>query len=453
MKLTFFGCALLVGCSSVAKAPPPVAPRTADSVQSVQAASTTAALPFIEDNFARARAEAKRRHQPIFVDAWAPWCHACLSLRAFVFSDPALRARAKDFVWLAIDTERPQNDAFVAKFPQDVWPTLWVIDPETDKALLKWPGTATAAELAALLDDVTQHRGDGDATAMMMTADRARAAGDDDAAVRSYGQALERAPKDWPRRARVVEALGSVLLKQDKHEEVVALVVRELDALPMGTSRATALGTALEALDDVPRGSPARAHMARIVAAAEGMLDAPSALAVLADDRSGLFESLLGHAKKEGNTAAVQALAKRWAAMLEKEVDRAETPEARTVFDAHRTAAYIELGEFHRALEMLEQSARDFPSDYNTPARLARVYHASKREREALAAIDRALGLVYGPRAMRLFELKADILDALGDRAGAKRALESGVRAGKDARLPGRYRVVLTNLEKRLAAR
>ncbi len=40
------------------------------------AASTTAhpeGLPFIEDDFPRALAEAKRRGLPLFVDTWAPW--------------------------------------------------------------------------------------------------------------------------------------------------------------------------------------------------------------------------------------------------------------------------------------------------------------------------------------------------------------------------------------------
>ena len=30
-------------------------------------------LPIINDDYARARAEAVRRHVPIFVEAWAPW--------------------------------------------------------------------------------------------------------------------------------------------------------------------------------------------------------------------------------------------------------------------------------------------------------------------------------------------------------------------------------------------
>lgn len=30
-------------------------------------------LPFVEDEYPRALAEAKARHVPIFVEAWAPW--------------------------------------------------------------------------------------------------------------------------------------------------------------------------------------------------------------------------------------------------------------------------------------------------------------------------------------------------------------------------------------------
>jgi hypothetical protein len=31
------------------------------------------ALPFVEDNYAKARAEARSRRVPLFVEAWAPW--------------------------------------------------------------------------------------------------------------------------------------------------------------------------------------------------------------------------------------------------------------------------------------------------------------------------------------------------------------------------------------------
>jgi len=36
-------------------------------------AETPGVLPFIEDDYPRALAEAKARQVPLFVDGWAPW--------------------------------------------------------------------------------------------------------------------------------------------------------------------------------------------------------------------------------------------------------------------------------------------------------------------------------------------------------------------------------------------
>jgi len=36
-------------------------------------AASREAVPFIRDDYRRALAEARRRHVPIFIDAWAPW--------------------------------------------------------------------------------------------------------------------------------------------------------------------------------------------------------------------------------------------------------------------------------------------------------------------------------------------------------------------------------------------
>ena len=37
------------------------------------AVAAPAAVPFIADDLERARAEAKRRELPLFVESWAPW--------------------------------------------------------------------------------------------------------------------------------------------------------------------------------------------------------------------------------------------------------------------------------------------------------------------------------------------------------------------------------------------
>jgi hypothetical protein len=36
-------------------------------------ATSAMALPMIQDDYARARAEAQRRKLPLFVEVWAPW--------------------------------------------------------------------------------------------------------------------------------------------------------------------------------------------------------------------------------------------------------------------------------------------------------------------------------------------------------------------------------------------
>ena len=54
MKLVSLALLLAVGSSNAAAAAP-------------------GPLPFLSDDYARARAEANRRHLPLFVDVWAPW--------------------------------------------------------------------------------------------------------------------------------------------------------------------------------------------------------------------------------------------------------------------------------------------------------------------------------------------------------------------------------------------
>ena len=48
----------------------PVVPPAAETAQGAAAAL---ALPFIEDDYGRALAEAKAKAVPLFVEAWAPW--------------------------------------------------------------------------------------------------------------------------------------------------------------------------------------------------------------------------------------------------------------------------------------------------------------------------------------------------------------------------------------------
>ena len=410
-------------------------------------------LPFIHDDYPKALAEAKRRNKPLFVDAWAPWCHSCQSLRAHVLTDETLAPLAGDFVWLSVDTEKDVNAEWVARHPHSALPTLWVIDPATDRPTLKWAGTVTASELRELLTvAVADARSAADgvaaaATAAFVRGNHALAAGDAELAEKEHREALAAAPKDHPHRARIVEALVVQLALRKKLDACAEVAANEAPDLPPGTSRASVLVAGLSCARDANRAP----ELQRLVAVA--LRDATARDGrLLADDRSSLYEELVETKKKAGDAAGARKLAEQWATFLEQEASRARTNDARAALDPLRLDAYLALEEPARAIPMLERSEKDFPEDYNPPARLGRVYLELRRLDEADKAADRAVARVYGPRAMRVFALKADIANARGDRAAEVTALEQALARSEKSVLTEGQKAVREGLVKRLAA-
>ena len=74
-------------------------------------------------------------------------------MRAFVFTDKALDRYAGRFVWLAVDTEDAKNSKFLEKYPVRALPTLFVIDPKRETAVVHYVGGATVPQLTKLLND------------------------------------------------------------------------------------------------------------------------------------------------------------------------------------------------------------------------------------------------------------------------------------------------------------
>ncbi|MEZ5314084.1 MAG: thioredoxin family protein [Thermoanaerobaculia bacterium] len=110
-------------------------------------------LPWVENDYPKALAEARARNVPIFLEAWAPWCHSCRSMQAYVYTDRRLAPYARRFVWLSVDTENKVNAATIAKYPVGAWPSMYVIDPQTEKADFRWTGSATVEQLRNFLDE------------------------------------------------------------------------------------------------------------------------------------------------------------------------------------------------------------------------------------------------------------------------------------------------------------
>jgi tetratricopeptide (TPR) repeat protein len=399
---------------------------TASHTASTPAGAThAAALPFIEDDYPRALAEAKKRGLPLFVDAWAPWCHTCVFMREHVLTDPELAPLASKFVWLSIDTEKAQNVAFLEKFPIESWPTLFVIDAKSEQAALKWLGSLTTPQLAKLLEDgeraLTQANPTGDATAMLAHADRLNGERKAAEAAKAYRAAIDGAPADWPQRSRAVESMIAALYQAKDQEACAKTAMKETPSMPRSPSFANAVAMGLWCT--VIAGDKAPWHAEAVNALLPLLRESVALPGLLSDDRSGLYELLV----ELSPAAEKPVIAREWLAFLETEAAKAKTPEARTAFDSHVALAAIAAEEPARAIAPLELSERELPNDYNPAARLALVYKELGQYDAALAASNRALKKVYGPRKLRVLETKASIEALAGQPAKALQTLESAL--------------------------
>jgi len=377
-------------------------------------------------------------------------------MRAYVFTDRSLTRHAGRFVWLEIDTEKAKNAPLRKRLGVLALPTYLVVDPADEKVALRWVGGFTVAQLDRLLEDgvaaVSGRTGAGAAEVALARADRLYGDADYAGAASAYREALAAAPPGWAPAARATDAL---LFALDRGEDYAAeaQVAREAWPRERGTAAgASVAGSGLGAALALPDSAPGRAELVAGFEAAVREVLADTALGIAADDRSGLYISLLDARRDAKDETGAKRVAAEWSAFLDGAAARAGTPEQRAVFDSHRLSAYRELGQVERAIPMLEASERDLPGDYNPPARLAAAFLWLKRWDEALAASDRALARAYGPRKLGFYSTRADIFSGKGDPAAARRTLEEAIRYAESLPAEQRSEATIAGLRKKLAA-
>jgi thioredoxin-like negative regulator of GroEL len=424
------------------------------------AASSNEVLPFIADDYGKALAEARARHLPLFIDVWTPWCHSCRSMKAFVFTDRSLQPQAGRFVWLSLDGEKPGNASLSDKLVIEGFPTLFVVDPADERVVLRRLGAATVGQLHQLLEEgrraVTGGHPGGPLPAAadeaFARADRLYATRDNAGAAKAFEEAIAKAPEGWPSYGRAVESLLAALDSGGECARAARLAQGFYPKLRRSAAAANVVVSGLECALRLPETDGQRAELVRTLEGYGRESVADPAVPMSADDRSSLFGSLMGARQAARDEAGALKTARDWAAFLEAEAARAPTPEARAVFDSHRLSVYLELGQPERALPMLEASERDLPGDYNPPARLAVALNALKRWDEALAAGDRALARAYGPRRLRILQVRADSCAGRGDKPAARAALEQALREAEALPTPQRSAGAIASLQKKVDA-
>ena len=352
-------------------------------------------------------------------------------MRAYVLTDRSLARHAGRFVWLSLDTENAKNAAATKQLGVAALPTYFVLDPRDQHVAIRWVGGGTVAQMDRFFDAAAGALDDGAAgdavTRELVAADRAYGQENYAEAIPHYRQALAAAPEGWPGYARAVEALLFSFSMTDAAADQVALAEQAMPRLVGTPSYASAAAAGLDGAVELPADAPGRAERIAVFERACQAALADSSLHLAGDDLSGLYFSLEGARDDAGDSLDVRALEEQHVAMLEARAAAARTPEQRAVYDSHRLSLYLELGTPGKAVPMLQQSERDFPTDYNPSQRLAIAYRAMKRWPEALAASDRAMAHAYGPRQFQILQTRADILVGLGDKAAAQKVMAEAV--------------------------
>jgi tetratricopeptide (TPR) repeat protein len=356
-------------------------------------------------------------------------------MRAFVFSDPALTSRAGQFVWLELNVDDERNAAHRERLTLEALPTFYVLNHADESVVMRRVDGMSVAEMVAFLDEARVAAG-GPAPASpleaaLLRADGLNGEGKKSEAATAYREALDRAPAGWPPYGRAVVALLFVHQMLDEDAKCLALA---REALPRLSGAAASVMVARSGLDcalELGKEDATRAAAIAELEAATRKTVADASLGAAADDVSSSYLSLIQARKDAGDATGATKDAEAWASFLEAQAAAARTPEQRAVFDSHRLSAYLELKQPERAIPMLQASEQDLPDDYNPPSRLAVAYMAMQKPEEALAASNRALPKVTGPRRVQVLQRRSDIFAAKGDAVAAREALEQALASAE----------------------
>lgn len=389
----------------------------------------------------------------VFVDAWAPWCHTCLSMQRDVLERPELGALRDVVEFVAVDTDREQNAGFVARFPMNLWPTFFVLDPARPDGppLAVHPGSATLEELVALVKSAraAQHAPDDTTQALQRALAAAHAAGSDVVALTAaWDAALAVVPPGHPRRPEVVRRAAWARVRGDplscvrfieahRGEAQTGSAPGDLESALLSCADRLAGDDATPSADDAAARSEQQAIRQRARPRLQALVNTPPTGAAV-DDRADTMATLAELEETLGDHAAAVSVHEARLKLLEADAARATTERGAQVHDYARLNSLLFLQRGDEAVALLRARAKALPTDYEPVARLASALHRLKRPDEAKVAAEQAIGLSYGPRRLRYRLLLADIEIARGDLTGARAALDRLI--AEEATLPAALR-------------
>ncbi len=415
------------------------------------------ALRWFHDDYGAALACARSKSLPLMIDMWAPWCHTCLSMQAYVLTDERLADYDRRYVFVALDTDREVNAATVAAFPPAAWPTFFAISSVDETIQSRFVGAATVTQFAQFLDD--GERGHQAAAGVLLAAhesaardgDRAAARKQWGAAIDAYGQALAVAPAGWPRAPDVKVSLLVAHNRDHSWAACPAIVRAHLGSTDRSASASDFGHAALVCADGQTDAAIATALRDAVVAHFTAFVD-DAAAPLSIDDRSDALMYLRQALGAVGRKPEALAAAGRQRALLDTAVRDAADPRVTMTYNWPRAEVYAYLGVPLELVPALERSAKDLPDEYDPPYRLAWIYLQAHQPEQARAWAEKAAALAYGPRKAKAFGLLADVHRARGDVEGERGARAAAIEVLEGLPEPARSAEPIAKARAELAA-
>lgn len=131
MNKKFFFIGLLTIIAIIAFAIAPSVKHNSNNETKKDKAAPEEGIRFMESNWAKAKAEAKKQNKLIFLDAYTTWCGPCRMLKRNTFPDKtAGEFFNKNFVNVALDMESGDGPAVAAMYGVNAYPTLIITDAD-----------------------------------------------------------------------------------------------------------------------------------------------------------------------------------------------------------------------------------------------------------------------------------------------------------------------------------
>ena len=393
---------------------------------------TATEITWLHDDYPGAIAAAKAADKPLVIDFWAPWCHTCLSMKHVVLTNPALAPWVDRFVWLAVDTDRPQNAGVVGKYPPRAWPTFLVVGhDETVQAQLV--GSASVDEFARFLKrgrlgfdkaKTLSSRAD-----LLRQADRASLQKDWDTALRVYTNLLNQGQLGSLQADVLVKRIA-VFYAQKAWDACVQDGLTHLSDMTHVRSVKLADFVAYAHYCG-NQANPALAKRFRQIASAPDgallSLLSDAAAPLTADDRSDGLRIVRDMLDKLGRREQGAAIAQRQLALLTEAIKGAPSAEEAMTYNWPLVEVAHRLKQHEAVKPLVQASMTQLPKAYDPPYRMAWLLHKAGQHDAALAPATKARALVYGPRKARVETLIADIHQARGDVQAQREALQAVV--------------------------